>query len=123
MSADTWVEDEFMIENADLRWYDKDPRMVELFEVLEELPKESQDQLGALIIQFVNLVRKNKDEDTEEIISIGKERVLGLYKAFNKRRWYDKQNSLMGALNTLSTMHIEDCKKITEGLLETLNRT
>ena len=102
------------------RWYDKDPKMLEVLDIMQSLPNQDQEELGSTLIQLVNLVRKNRKED-DIPISIGKNRALGLYKSFNKRRWYDQNSVLMSAMNTISTLPLEDCRKISEGLLITLD--
>ncbi|EKE03224.1 MAG: hypothetical protein ACD_20C00234G0046 [uncultured bacterium] len=101
------------------RWYDEDSKMVDTLGVIQSLSKYEQEELGIILIQLVNLLRKNRNEDAIPI-SIGKDRVLGLYKASNKRRWYDKHPVLMSAMNTLSTLPVNDCNAIIEGMLETL---
>jgi hypothetical protein len=103
-------------ETSNERWYDKDPKMAEILELLHSLTREEQEELSVSLIQFVNMLRESRS-DEETPISIGKNRVLGLYKSFHKRRWYDKNMSLMSAMNTISTLPIDDCKKITEGLI------
>ncbi|MFH0702345.1 MAG: hypothetical protein V2B14_02245 [bacterium] len=105
------------------RWYDKDSKMTEVLELIKTLPDDAKEQLAATLIQFVNLIRRNKSEVDEDNLSIGKNKTLGLYKAFNKRRWYDKNQALMSAMNILATLSLEDCKKITEGLLLTLDES
>ena len=102
------------------RWYDEDPCMSEILDVMQDLPKPQQEELSATVIQLVNMIRRNKT-DEEAAISIGKNRVLGLYKSFNRRRWYDKSLALMSAMNVISTLPIEDSSKITEGLLLTIS--
>ena len=101
------------------RWYDKDPKMQYVLGCLKSLSPEDQEELAVGLMHFVNVFRKNRKED-EIPVSIGKNRTLGLYKASNKRRWYDKNPVLQSAMNTLGTMPIEDCRKISEGLLLTI---
>lgn len=98
------------------RWYDRDSRIKKMIHVIETLPAESQDDIAYTLIQFVNFYRQNRNE-IELPVSIGKYKVLGLYKAYNKRRWYDKNYSLMSAMNILSTLPVEECANIAEGLL------
>ena len=56
------------------------------------------------------------EEDEEQDISIGIDRVLGLYKISNSRRWYDKVSILSYALKTMSTLPKEDFYNIMEGI-------
>lgn len=101
------------------RWYDKDPKMQRALELIESLSDEDREELAINLIQLINLLRKNKKDD-EIPFSIGKKRTLGLYMAFNKRRWYDKNSVLMSAMNILGTLPVEDCRVITEGILMTI---
>jgi len=95
------------------RWYDKDPNMIQLLLLIKTMSEDSKEELAENLIKFINLVRKNRN-DIENPLSIGKNKALGLYKAFNKRRWYDKNYSLMSAMNILATLPVEDCKNITK---------
>jgi hypothetical protein len=111
-----------LMQNEDLkdRWYDKNSRMSEVLSFICDLPENEQEELGITIIKLVNVLRRSRKED-EIPISIGKDRVLGLYKAFNKRRWYDQNSTLMSAMNILKTLPDDDCRSIIEGLVITLN--
>ena len=101
------------------RWYDKDPSMSGMLDIIQDLPENQQEELSTTVIQLVNMLRKNRP-DEEIPLSIGKNKVLGLYKSFNRRRWYDKNMALMSAMNVISTLPPDESKKITEGFLLTL---
>lgn len=107
-------------EDLNGRWYDNDTGMDRVLNLMKDLPENIQEDLALTLIQFANLIRKNRKVE-EETLSIGKNKVLGLYKASNKRRWYDKNPSLMSAMNILSTLPPAEFKNIVEGLLLTLN--
>ena len=104
------------------RWYDYNKHMAELLLILQRLPHNLREDLAVNIIKFANIVRKNNQESEIELpVSIGKNKVLGLYKSFKRRRrWYDKNLTLMTALNVLATLPLEDFEKITEGALSTV---
>jgi len=102
------------------RWYDKDPRIIDALDIIKELPDEVQEELAKSIINFVNLLRESNRYIAEPSLSIGKNKVLGLYKSSQKRRWYDSSPALMSAMNVVSTLDIEDFKSVTEGILLTL---
>jgi hypothetical protein len=110
-----------MEENQKNRWYDKDPRMSEILDLIKDLSDEDQEELAVNLIKYINIIRKNRKE-LENTLSIGKSRVLGLYKAYNKRRWYDKSSSLMSAMNILATLAPDDCKSIVEALIMSMHR-
>lgn len=104
------------------RWYDNNDNIIQALDILENLPSALRENLAVNIINFANLLRKNYEEiEEEQQLSIGKNRVLGLYKSFKKRRWYDKNPSLMSAMNILATLPSEDFEKIAEGTVLTLN--
>ncbi|MFA6989634.1 MAG: hypothetical protein WC197_06160 [Candidatus Gastranaerophilaceae bacterium] len=103
------------------RWYDYNKHMAEFLVILQRLPVHLREDLALNIINFANIVRKNNQESEIELpISIGKNKVLGLYKSFKRRRWYDKNLTLMTALNVLATLPQEDFEKIAEGVLSTV---
>ena len=57
-----------------------------------------------------------EDDDENQEVSIGIDRVLGLYKISNSRRWYDKVSILSYAMKTMSTLPKEDFYNIMEGI-------
>ena len=61
-------------------------------------------------------IKELHEEDEESDVSIGIDRVLGLYKLSNSRRWYDKVSILSYAMKTMSTLPKEDFYTIMEGI-------
>jgi len=98
------------------RWYDKDPRMSQILDILENMPEESKVEFARILMSLINILRKDK-KNSDAPLSLGKSKVLGLYKAFNKRRWYDQSHSLMHSLNILSTLELEDFNTVVDGIL------
>ena len=70
---------------------------------------------------FKIMVEEMHEEDEEQDISIGIDRVLGLYKISNSRRWYDKVSILSYALKTMSTLPKEDFYNIMEGITTSIS--
>ena len=103
------------------RWYDRDPRMSQILCILRDLPDDSKSEFARVLMQLINILRKNKKSDDDSPLSIGKAKVLGLYKASNKRRWYDQTSDLMNSLNLLSALDDTDFNEIVDGLLLTLS--
>ena len=68
------------------------------------------------LTNFVRQIKEMHEEDEEQDVSIGIDRVLGLYKISNSRRWYDKVSILSYALKTMSTLPREDFYNIMEGI-------
>ena len=109
------------MENQNRRWYDENPDMVLIIDVLKNQSQDLIDNLAENIMNFSNIIRQNLNElEIEEPISIGKERMLGYYKSFRRRRWYDKNWTILSMVNILSTLPKEDFDKIVEGLKEVL---
>lgn len=98
------------------RWYDNHPETLNTLDILKKLDKESRIRLSNDIIDIANQIKSMHKEEEEPLLSIGLERVLGLYQSFNSRRWYDKHLELSNAMKTISTLPEEDFLNIMEGL-------
>lgn len=101
------------------RWYDSNPKTNRLLEILSQIPSEAQDEISMMIINFVNLYRKTRTLE-ETPISIGKDRVLGLYQSEKKRRWYDTNTALLSTMNVIATLPEEDFTNLIDGILVSL---
>lgn len=98
------------------RWYDSHEETLETLEILRRLDKTSRAKLSNDIVDIANQIKIMHREEDEPPLSIGLERVLGLYQSSNSRRWYDKNKDLDCALKTISTLPEEDFLNIMEGL-------
>lgn len=98
------------------RWYDNHSETLETLELLKNLDKISRAKLSNDVVEIANQIKTIHREEDEPALSIGLERVLGLYQSSNSRRWYDKQKDLNRALKTISTLPEEDFLNIMEGL-------
>lgn len=98
------------------RWYDNHPETIDTLDILRKLDYTSKRKLSEDIIDIANQIKTMHREEEEPPLSIGLERVLGLYQSFNSRRWYDKQRYLSTAMQTISTLPKEDFLNIMEGL-------
>lgn len=98
------------------RWYDKHSDTLDTLEVLKKLDRESKRRLSNDIVEIANQIKSIHREEDEPPLSIGLERVLGLYQSSNSRRWYDKHRDLSAAMKTISTLPAEDFLNIMEGL-------
>lgn len=102
------------------RWYDTHPETIETLEIFKALDRESRARLSSDIIDIANQIKTMHREEDEPLLSIGLERVLGLYQSSNSRRWYDKQRDLNNALRIISTLPSQDFLNIMEGLCVSL---
>lgn len=98
------------------RWYDKHSETNQTLEILKNLDRESRKRLSNDIIDIANQIKSIHREEEEPLLSIGLERVLGLYQSANSRRWYDRNRDLDNAIRTISTLPREDFLNIMEGL-------
>ena len=101
----------------DRRWYDSNDNTQRALEILKDM---DENKRRALSKDLTTVVKQIKDlhlenEDEEQDLSIGIDRVLGLYKVSNSRRWYDKVSILSYAMKTMSTLPREDFYNIMEG--------
>lgn len=103
------------------RWYDENQETLDTLEIIKKLDRESRVKLAKDVIDVVNQIKSIHREEEEPPLSIGLERVLGLYQSSNSRRWYDKQRDLNNAMKTISTLPSEDFLNIMEGLYVSLS--
>ena len=102
------------------RWYDNHRETLETLDILRKLDRESRKKLSVSIIDIANQIKSMRKEEPEPPLSIGVERVLGLYQSSYSRRWYDNQVDLDTAIKTISTLPQEDFLNIMEGLCVSL---
>ena len=102
------------------RWYDSNEHTEKALALLKDLYEDKRRSLAKDLTTFVKQVREMKDDDENSEISLGLDRVIGLYKLSNSRRWYDKVSILSYALKTISTLPKEDFYNIMEGVHSTL---
>ena len=103
------------------RWYDSNEHTEKALMLLKDMDETKRRALSRDLTKVVKQIKEMHEEDEEQEISIGIDRVLGLYKISNSRRWYDKVSILSYALKTMSTLPREDFYNIMEGLTNTLS--
>ena len=104
------------------RWYDSNEHTEKALALLKDMDEVKRRALAKDITTFVKQVKEMKEEDENTEISLGLDRVIGLYKLSNSRRWYDKVSILSYALKTMSTLPQEDFFNIMEGVHSTLTK-
>ena len=100
----------------DRRWYDSNEHTQRAFEILKDMDENQRRSLSRDLAAVVKQIKELHEEDEEQDVSLGIDRVLGLYKLSNSRRWYDKVSLLFYALKTMSTLPREDFFTIMEGI-------
>ncbi len=103
------------------RWYDSNEHTEKALSLLKNMDEERRRALSRELTNFVRQIKEMHEEDEEQDVSIGIDRVLGLYKISNSRRWYDKVSILSYALKTMSTLPKEDFYNIMEGISTSLS--
>lgn len=109
------------------RWYDEHEETPKTLEMLQKLDNRTMKSLSKDLSTIVKQIKElrletKKDEDEEdEEISLGLQRVLGLYQSEHGRRWYDKRPDVNFAMRSMSTLPKEDFYNIMEGLHVTLS--
>lgn len=103
------------------RWYDNHQETLDTLAILKKLDRESRARLSGDIIDIANQIKSIHREEDEPPLSIGLDRVLGLYQSSNARRWYDRKKDLGNAMKTISTLPKEDFLNIMEGLCVSLS--
>ena len=102
------------------RWYDNHSETIETLDILKKLDRESRKRLSNDVIDVAKQIKSIHREEDEPPLSIGLERVLGLYQSSNSRRWYDKQRDLSTAMRIISSLPEDDFLNIMEGLYVSL---
>ena len=93
------------------RWYDSNEHTEKALSLLKDLDENKRRALSKDLTTIVKQIKEMREDDDEQEVSIGIDRVLGLYKISNSRRWYDKVSILSYALKTMSTLPKEDFYK------------
>lgn len=103
----------------DRRWYDSSEHAKRALDILKDMDESQRRALSKDLTVVVKQIKELHEEDEESDVSIGIDRVLGLYKLSNSRRWYDKISLLSYAMKTMSTLPKEDFYTIMEGIAVT----
>lgn len=106
------------------RWYDANENTQRALELLKDMDEDRRRNLSRDLTAVVKQIKDmhiEEEDDEEQEVSIGIDRVLGLYKISNSRRWYDKVSILSYAMKTMSTLPKEDFYNIMEGISTSLS--
>lgn len=83
-----------------VRWYDRQPKLSQACKLLFAFPDEIKSVISEAILIIANQEFRQK-EQREQMRSLGREKILGLYKSKNRRREYDINPLLHQAMNYL----------------------
>ena len=71
------------------RWYDVKPYTNEVLVILKELSLQSHYDIAREVLKVIDVIKSNSRELDEPPLSLGGDRVGGLYSQSYKRRWYE----------------------------------
>ena len=103
----------------DRRWYDSDENTQKALNILQDMDENQRRALSrdlTAVVKQIKELHNEEEEDENSDVSLGIDRVLGLYKISNSRRWYDKVSILSYAMKTMSTLPKEDFYNVMEGI-------
>ena len=103
----------------DRRWYDSDENTQRALDILQNMDEDKRRDLSrdlTAVVKQIKELHNEEEEDLDADVSLGIDRVLGLYKISNSRRWYDKVSILSYAMKTMSTLPKEDFYNVMEGI-------
>ena len=98
------------------RWYDEKPYTTNILGHLKNLSIRSHYEISREVIRVVDSIKEHNREQVEPPLSIGLDRVFGLYQESNKRRWYDNSLPISRVFKTASTLQDEDYQNVMHGI-------
>lgn len=98
------------------RWYDKYTDVTETIDLMRNLDETQQEILASDVTEIANSIKNYHKEKEITPLSIGLNRVFGLYQHSKARRWYDKSKPLNKAILNISTLPEQDYRNIMEGI-------
>ena len=102
------------------RWYDTKPYTSEVLAILKNLSLQSHYDIAREVLKIVETIKINSRELEELPLSLGIERVMGLYAQNYKRRWYDKNLPINRIFRSASSLQERDFQNIMQGMSESL---
>lgn len=102
------------------RWYDVEPYADNVLSILRELTLQSHYDIAREVLKIIETIKINSREDVETPVSIGADRVLGLYSQTYKRRWYDKNLPINRIFKSASSLQDNDFQNIMQGMFVSL---
>ena len=102
------------------RWYDVKPYTGEVLSILKELSLQSHYDIAREVLKIVEVIKQNSRELDEPPLSLGVDRVLGLFSQNYGRRWYDKNLPINRIFKSASSLQDEDFQNIMQGMFTSL---
>lgn len=105
---------------APKRWYDVKPYAGEVLTILKELSLQSHYDIAREVLKIIETIKQNSRELDEPPLSLGVDRVLGLFSQNYNRRWYDKNLPINRIFKSASSLQDEDFQNIMQGMFTSL---
>lgn len=102
------------------RWYDVKPYTSEVLSILKKLSLQSHYDIAREVLKIIEVIKLNTRELDEPPLSLGVDRVVGLYSQNYKRRWYDKNLPVNRIFKSASCLQDEDFQNIMQGMFTSL---
>ena len=105
---------------APKRWYDIKPYTGEVLTILKDLSLQSHYDIAREVLKIIEAIKQNSRELDEQPLSLGVDRVLGLFSQNYGRRWYDKNLPINRIFKSASSLQDEDFQNIMQGMFTSL---
>ena len=102
------------------RWYDVKPYAGEVLAILKELSLQSHYDIAREVLKVIETIKQNSRELDELPLSLGVDRVLGLFSQNYSRRWYDKNLPINRIFKSASSLQDDDFQNIMQGMFTSL---
>lgn len=103
------------------RWYDVKPYAGNVLNILKELSLQSHYDIAREVLKIIEAIKVNSRELSEPPLSLGVDRVVGLFSQNYKRRWYDKNLPINRIFKSASSLQDEDFQNIMQGMFTSLS--
>ena len=103
------------------RWYDVKPYTDDVLWILKGLSLSSHYDIAREVLKIIEAIKQNSRDLDDPPLSLGVERVMGLYSQNYKRRWYDKNLPIGRIFKSASCLQDEDFQNIMQGIFTSLN--
>ena len=107
-------------EIANKRWYDEKPYANGVLDILKHLSLQSHYDIAREVLKIIEAIKINSRELDEPPLSLGPERVFGLFSQNYKRRWYDRNLPIDRIFKSASCVQDEDFQNIMQGMYTSL---
>ena len=102
------------------RWYDEKPYADGVLSILKQLSLQAHYDIAREVLKIIEALKENTREQDEPPLSLGVDRVMGLYSQGYNRRWYDRNNPINRIFKSASCLQDEDFQNIMQGIYSSL---